>query len=114
MNESSTHTARALVALRRQILNGELPGGTRLLEVAVAERLQISRTPAREAMARLVEEGLIEAEILLKNYGDRKKNGRDPADENNGGPFAALKSIFSPKKSEDEGDVPLDIPDNLQ
>ena len=61
-----------------------------------------------------VEEGLIEAEILLKNYGDRKKNGRDPADENNGGPFAALKSIFSPKKSEDEGDVPLDIPDNLQ
>lgn len=60
MNESSRHTARALVALRRQILNGELPGGTRLLEVAVAERLQISRTPAREAMARLVEEGLIE------------------------------------------------------
>ncbi|UVO33921.1 GntR family transcriptional regulator [Bradyrhizobium arachidis] len=60
MNETSTHTARALVALRRQILSGDLPGGTRLLEVAVAERLQISRTPAREAMARLVEEGLIE------------------------------------------------------
>lgn len=58
--EARTHTMRAQVELRRQILSAELAGGTRLYEVAVAERLEISRTPVREAMARLVEEGLLE------------------------------------------------------
>jgi GntR family transcriptional regulator of vanillate catabolism len=59
-NGAKTHTMRALVELRRRILNGEVPGGTRLLEVAQAEDLQISRTPVREAMSRLAEEGLLE------------------------------------------------------
>ncbi|MBE3639252.1 GntR family transcriptional regulator [Mangrovicoccus algicola] len=54
------HTMRTQAVLRRQILAGELPGGTRLYEVALAERLDVSRTPVREAMARLVEEGLLE------------------------------------------------------
>lgn len=57
---ASTHTMRAQVELRRRILSGEFPGGTRLLEVAMAEELEISRTPVREAMARLAEEGLLE------------------------------------------------------
>lgn len=51
---------RALIALRRRILSGEIPGGTRLYEVPLAEDLEISRTPVREAMSRLVEEGLLE------------------------------------------------------
>ncbi len=51
---------RALIELRRRILGGELAGGTRLYEVPLAEDLQISRTPVREAMSRLVEEGLLE------------------------------------------------------
>ncbi|MEW5421569.1 GntR family transcriptional regulator [Amorphus sp. 3PC139-8] len=51
---------RAQVELRRRILSGEFPGGTRLLEVAMAEELEISRTPVREAMSRLAEEGLLE------------------------------------------------------
>jgi GntR family transcriptional regulator of vanillate catabolism len=55
-----THAGRALVALRQKILSGELPGGTRLFEVTIAEALDISRTPVREAMARLAEEGLLE------------------------------------------------------
>jgi GntR family transcriptional regulator of vanillate catabolism len=46
--------------LRQRILNGALAGGTRLLEVPLAEDLGISRTPVREAMARLVEEGLLD------------------------------------------------------
>lgn len=58
--EANTHTMRAQIELRRQILSGKLAGGTRLYEVALAEKLQISRTPVREAMARLVEEGLLE------------------------------------------------------
>ena len=51
---------RALIALRRRILSGDLAGGTRLYEVPLAEDLEISRTPVREAMSRLVEEGLLE------------------------------------------------------
>ncbi|MGN6465198.1 MAG: GntR family transcriptional regulator [Rhizobiaceae bacterium] len=58
--EARTHATRALIALRRRILSGEIPGGTRLYEVPLAEDLQISRTPVREAMSRLVEEGLLE------------------------------------------------------
>lgn len=57
---AKTHTMRALVELRQRIMDGTLPGGTRLFEVAMAEDLQISRTPVREAMSRLAEEGLLE------------------------------------------------------
>jgi GntR family transcriptional regulator of vanillate catabolism len=56
----SNHTMRALTQLRQRILSGELQGGERLLEVPLAAMLQISRTPVREAMSRLAEEGLLE------------------------------------------------------
>ena len=55
-----TQTRRAQVELREQILSGDLPAGTRLYEMAIASALDVSRTPAREAMSRLVEEGLLE------------------------------------------------------
>jgi DNA-binding GntR family transcriptional regulator len=45
--------------LRRMIVSGELPAGTRLQEKAFADRLGVSRTPVREAIARLVSEGLV-------------------------------------------------------
>ena len=57
---SSNLTKRAAHALRQRIVQGGLPGGTRLYEVALSEELQISRTPVREAMSRLAEEGLLE------------------------------------------------------
>lgn len=60
-----------------------------------------------------VEEGLIEAEILLKGYGSQKKAGKEEAGGETRGPFAALKTIFSPKKSESGDDIPFDIPENL-
>ncbi len=44
---------------KEQILSGELPGGTLLSENEVARRLQVSRTPAREAFVRLEAEGLL-------------------------------------------------------
>lgn len=59
-SKGSTHTKRATYELRQRIVGGDLPGGTRLYEVALAEELDISRTPVREAMSRLAEEGLIE------------------------------------------------------
>ncbi|HEU0222101.1 MAG TPA: GntR family transcriptional regulator [Paracoccaceae bacterium] len=55
-----THAIRAQIELRQKILSGELPGGTRLFEVPLAEALAISRTPVREAMSRLAEEGLLD------------------------------------------------------
>lgn len=56
----STHTKRATYDLRHRIVQGEIPGGTRLYEVALADELNISRTPVREAMSRLAEEGLLQ------------------------------------------------------
>lgn len=57
---AKTHAMRALIDLRARIISGTIPGGTRLFEVSLAEELGISRTPVREAMSRLVEEGLLE------------------------------------------------------
>jgi len=61
-----------------------------------------------------VEEGLIEAEILLKNYGTGKPKDNGRNGDIREGPFASLKSLFSPRQTEDESDLPLDIPDNLR
>ena len=57
---SSTHAQRALITLRKRILGGDLAGGTRLFEVALAEELGISRTPVRAALSRLAEESLLD------------------------------------------------------
>lgn len=59
-SKGATHAKRAACELRRRIVNGEMPGGTRLYEVSLAADLDISRTPVREAMSRLAEEGLLE------------------------------------------------------
>lgn len=58
--KTATHAQRALISLRKRILGGELPGGTRLFEVALAEELGISRTPVRAALSRLAEEALLD------------------------------------------------------
>ncbi|MEZ5811843.1 MAG: GntR family transcriptional regulator [Rhizobiaceae bacterium] len=55
-----TQFSKALLELRLLVLNGEFEAKSRLPETALAERLGISRTPLRQAMARLVEEGLLE------------------------------------------------------
>ena len=56
-----SQTLTALLRLRELILSGALPPGERLSEPSVAERLGASRTPVRAALARLAEEGLVEA-----------------------------------------------------
>jgi len=45
--------------LRQRILDGTLPPGSQLGEVQLAQRLQVSRGPVREAMQRLIQEGLL-------------------------------------------------------
>lgn len=48
------------------ILSGELPAGSKLDEVALARRFDVSRTPVREALRRLASTGLID---LIPNRG---------------------------------------------
>jgi DNA-binding GntR family transcriptional regulator len=48
--------------VRSAILEGELTPGATMSQVALAEELEISRTPLREALRMLQSEGLIEAE----------------------------------------------------
>ena len=68
-----THATRAVIRLRQKIMSGALAGGARLFEVPVAQELRISRTPVREAMARLAEEGLLERAsgggFLVRTFG---------------------------------------------
>lgn len=57
MPSSAEHV---LAVVRRQIINGERVPGDKISEVGVAADLEVSRTPARTALAALEAEGLIE------------------------------------------------------
>jgi DNA-binding GntR family transcriptional regulator len=46
--------------LKQEILNGDLQPGQKLVETTLAERLLVSRTPIREALNRLEQDGLAE------------------------------------------------------
>lgn len=45
--------------IRDKILSGELPGGTKVVEEKIATELGVSRTPIRESIRKLENEGLI-------------------------------------------------------
>lgn len=47
------------ITLREAILKGELEPGERLMEIALAQQLGVSRTPIREAIRKLELEGLV-------------------------------------------------------
>ena len=55
----SSAADRAVDTLRAEIVNGLLPPGASLTETEQAARLGISRTPVREAFARLIADGLV-------------------------------------------------------
>lgn len=48
--------------LKRQIMIGEIPPGTRMMEVEMADDMGVSRTPVREAIRKLEKEGLVTIE----------------------------------------------------
>lgn len=55
-----TQITRALLSLREQILSGEFAPGERMSELPLVDRLGVSRTPLRLALAALEHEGLLE------------------------------------------------------
>lgn len=57
--------------LRKAILKGELKPGERLMEIALAQRLGVSRTPVREAMRKLELEGLV---VMIPRRGAQVAN----------------------------------------
>jgi DNA-binding GntR family transcriptional regulator len=59
---------RVYAVVRERILNGELEAGSRIHQENVSEELGVSRTPVREALARLAADGLVQ---LLPNRGAR-------------------------------------------
>lgn len=48
--------------LKHKILTGEILSQTRLMEISLAEKMNVSRTPIREAIKRLAEDGLVKVE----------------------------------------------------
>lgn len=77
--ESGSQAVKAQLRLREMILAGELPGGTRIAELGIVERLGVSRTPIRAALMRLEQEGLLEA-LPNGGYAVRTFSERDVSD----------------------------------
>lgn len=61
---AATRREVAYLEIRRMVLTGEFPFGQRLAEESLAEQLGVSRTPVREAFARL------DADSILSRYDD--------------------------------------------
>jgi Transcriptional regulators len=62
----STSAEAVYRKLLHMIFSKQLRSGQRLPEVLLAEQLEVSRTPVREALRRLANEGLV---VLMPNWG---------------------------------------------
>ncbi len=72
-------SSKALLGLRDLVLNGGVEPGERLSEVALAQRLNVSRTPLRTALQKLELEGLVEL-IPSGGYAVRRFTREDVLD----------------------------------
>lgn len=77
MRSSKRLSNKVADAIRQMILDNEISTGEALNEVALAEKLNVSRTPIRESIAMLEQEGLIKvvsgrgafvAELTISDY----------------------------------------------
>lgn len=77
--EGGSQAVKVQLKLREMVLAGELPGGTRIAELSIVEKLGVSRTPIRTALMRLEQEGLL---VALPNggYAVRTFSERDVVD----------------------------------
>jgi DNA-binding GntR family transcriptional regulator len=58
--ERASTAVRVANVLRERIARGQLRSGSRLIELDISRELGVSRSPVREALLRLAEEGLVE------------------------------------------------------
>lgn len=65
-NIAKTAQLQAYKTIRDNILDGTYPGEMKLVEARLAEELGVSRTPIREAIRRLEQEGLIKDKKVYK------------------------------------------------
>jgi len=79
LDSGSSQAVKAQLRLREMILAGELPGGGRIAELALVDKLGVSRTPIRAALMRLEQEGLLES-LPGGGYAVRTFSERDVAD----------------------------------
>ena len=75
----STQLTEAIVRLREMILRGELVPGQRVAEAPLAEELGVSRTPVRQALPLLAQEGLL-TEHGTRGYVVRSFTAHDVVD----------------------------------
>lgn len=60
MLKKVTLSQQAYEEISRRIVSGKIPAGARLTEEALCDEFKISRTPVRDALARLEREGMVE------------------------------------------------------
>lgn len=70
--------AHHYLRLRQDVLDGAFPAGTLLQETALTSRYGVSRTPIREALARLEHDGLLERAV--RGYRVRAGTAEDVLD----------------------------------
>jgi len=78
-DKGSSQTLKAILGVRDLVFSGSIAPGERLSEISVSERLGLSRTPVRAALARLEQEGILEA-IPSGGYSVRLFSEADVAD----------------------------------
>ena len=77
--EASSQAVKVQLRLREMILAGELAAGSRITELAMVEKLGVSRTPIRAALIRLEQEGLLQ-QMPSGGFAVRKFSEADVAD----------------------------------
>lgn len=71
-NVSSKHSDRIYLILKEKVIRSQIPAGTFLHESTLGLEYDMSRTPIREALLRLQEDGLIERKgrrLIVKPFG---------------------------------------------
>lgn len=79
VDSEGSQAVKAQLRLRELVLSGELAPGSRIAELAIVDRLGMSRTPIRAALMRLEQEGLLDA-LPNGGYAVRTFSERDVAD----------------------------------
>ena len=77
--EGGSQAVKVQLKLREMVLAGELQAGSRITELALVEKLGVSRTPIRVALIRLEQEGLLQ-QMPSGGFAVRKFSEADVAD----------------------------------